>query len=271
MKKITKNLKKLRIYPSFLLLILVCIILGKFRILVNYLLALTFHEFSHFLVSEAKGYRLKEFRLDLFGASMELDSSIDDKDSFWINLAGPLGNIIMCVLCLAMYSILPYSKYILSDFCMCNLVIASFNLLPIYPLDGYKVFASFFKLDRHKKLFSIIAKIVVVLLSLSVFVITLVGGQFSIIPIIIIVFALTTKSETKLELAIFKNKSIKAVQSVEIIRVNKDMTIIGALKRIKKNHYTIFYVDNSHKFYDEDYLVELALRYTPNTKLSEIA
>ena len=261
---------KFKIYPSFIVLVVLCLVFNRFNLLVNYLLALSFHELAHSFVATSRGYSFKEFKLDMLGASVELDDYIDELDSFAINLAGPAANLIMCIFCLALYYLIPKSHAILNSFCMANLVIAVFNLLPIYPLDGGKIFSSFFKTERQKKIFNIIAKSVVFIISILVFVAGVAMHKISIIPILLIIFVLTAKSETKVSLALFKNKEFKGVQSVNILRITEDDKLINVVKKIKKNSYTIFYSNETKKFFDEDYLIDMTVKLGPNACIKEL-
>ena len=77
-------------------------------------------------------------------------------DSLKVSLWGPLSNVITaCVLTLVLkYLILPYASmaYIeLAGLCIkFNLVLAVFNLLPILPLDGSKIFSSLLPITQAR-------------------------------------------------------------------------------------------------------------------------
>lgn len=62
---------------------------------------------------------------------------------FFTALAGPVSNIVMAVIGMLIFNIrLPYiAQEFLSVFININIILASFNILPIPPLDGYKVFS----------------------------------------------------------------------------------------------------------------------------------
>ena len=163
-------MKKFRIRPSFLLLVLLSIYFNKFSLLINYFLALSLHELAHIFVAINKGYKLKLVKLDMFGMSVELDETIDNKDCFLINIAGPMINLLIAVICVAMYWLVPTSYYVLKDFCLANLILAVFNLLPIYPLDGGKIFRGLIKRDKTYKVLDNVVRITLVMLSICGFV-----------------------------------------------------------------------------------------------------
>ncbi|MBQ8615437.1 MAG: hypothetical protein IJ415_02605, partial [Clostridia bacterium] len=133
-------MKKFKIGPSFFLLIVVCIMTKNIVLMLNYLLALFLHEIAHLWVAGKRGYSLRTIKLDMFGLAVDLNEKVDDKDQFAINIAGPVCNLFVCVLCLATYWLIPTSYIYLNTFCFSNLILAIFNLLPVYPLDGGKIF-----------------------------------------------------------------------------------------------------------------------------------
>ena len=77
------------------------------------------------------------------------------KDMFWIALAGPLSNVLLAflgVFALLFITILYANslgegkalREITHMFILINLFLATFNMIPLHPLDGAKVFARFF-------------------------------------------------------------------------------------------------------------------------------
>lgn len=62
---------------------------------------------------------------------------------FFTALAGPVSNIVMAILGMLIFNIkLPFiAQEFLGVFININIILASFNILPIPPLDGYKVFS----------------------------------------------------------------------------------------------------------------------------------
>ena len=132
-------MKKIRIGISFFLLILLCFAFNKLSLLINYLLALGFHEIAHLFVATWRGYSLKLIKLDMFGMSVELKEKIDNNDMFAINIVGPAVNLLLCLICFTLYYFIPKSLIVLNEFCLSNFVLAIFNLIPIYPLDGGKL------------------------------------------------------------------------------------------------------------------------------------
>ena len=67
------------------------------------------------------------------------------KDIKWVGLAGPLANFILATLLGIIWKInkIPLLSELLATGVFWNLILATFNLIPIPPLDGAKIMASF--------------------------------------------------------------------------------------------------------------------------------
>ena len=147
-------MKKFKIGISFYLLILLCVCTKNLMLLFNYFVALILHELAHLWVATTKGYKLKQMHLSMCGLFIKLDEDIEDKDAFLINIAGPSLNLLLSVFCLALFWLVPTSYNYLSTFCISNLALAVFNLIPVYPLDGGKVVKGLFTNKKHFKVFN---------------------------------------------------------------------------------------------------------------------
>lgn len=75
------------------------------------------------------------------------------RDSMLVALAGPLSNILLASLFLLLFHLVPITlmefKGILAYPARINLVLALFNLIPIPPLDGSKIFLSWLPTEKQ--------------------------------------------------------------------------------------------------------------------------
>jgi Zn-dependent protease/predicted transcriptional regulator len=116
---------------------------------VLFFVSLLLHELSHSLVAQARGLKVTAITLfALGGVSQIQDDATDAKTEFWVAIAGPIASLIIGLGCLAialalgwqrsaeprtgMTAVLVWLGYI-------NIVLAVFNMIPGFPLDGGRV------------------------------------------------------------------------------------------------------------------------------------
>src|SRR5208283_2927139 len=104
------------------------------------------HEMSHSLTAQKFGYKVKSIELwPLAGLAMiDGDFTKNPWHEFAIAVAGPALNIVLFLFSAPFTKIVPepYSAAIFW-FCGVNLILGSFNLIPLGVLDGGRIFHSF--------------------------------------------------------------------------------------------------------------------------------
>jgi stage IV sporulation protein FB len=263
-----KTNKKFKISISFVLLFIVCALMQNVVLLINYLLALTLHELAHLYIATRYGYALKQLKFSAFGVSVELDEQVENQDIFAINIAGPLMNLMLCVTCLAICFIIPHAYQYLSMFCLSNIILAVFNLVPVYPLDGGKIFRGIIKSDKAYKTLNCLIRILLAFVFIFAFVLSCYNGV-NFLLLVLAMFFLTSKSEKTPTMSIFKYRKNKHFDKVIILKVDENETLFSLIKQIKSYYYTIFYIPQINKFFDEDCIIELSLNNTLTTRIKE--
>lgn len=127
-------------HPLFIVFGLVTIVVRKADLFVMYTVLALLHEGAHYLVAKKLGYKMCKVRLMPFGAELfgETDEFADN-DEILISLAGPVFNLLLCLALVTMWWIVPITYAYTVDMCLASLMLALFNLLPIFPLDGGRV------------------------------------------------------------------------------------------------------------------------------------
>lgn len=103
------------------------------------------HELGHSVVAQSKGIPVRSITLFIFGgvASIERESERPG-DEFQIAIAGPVVSVLIGGVSLALLLLvnsLPAAVAATLDYlAWANLILAAFNLIPGYPLDGGRVF-----------------------------------------------------------------------------------------------------------------------------------
>jgi len=126
--------------------------LGAIAWLVLIFTCVVVHELAHCLVGRPRGLVVHEIELLPIGGVSKLENLPEDPhDELAMAIAGPLASIGIAVgaaslAALLSQPLLPVDLFggsVLTRLCWFNLLIAAFNLLPAFPLDGGRVFRAF--------------------------------------------------------------------------------------------------------------------------------
>lgn len=119
------------------------------------------HEVGHLCAGLALGFRAKTMEMTPFGFQITFKTCIEDYNKkikkgnelcmkrIAIYLAGPITNFFLILICLLWKTelIIPKETIIYS-----NLLLAIFNLLPIYPLDGGRILKEIIHIFKGRKI-----------------------------------------------------------------------------------------------------------------------
>ena len=102
------------------------------------------HEFGHSLVAMRYGYEIDSITLWLFGGVASFAEMPEDwKQELLIAVAGPIVSVALGVLSYAAFAVLPSAldpvKFVVGYLALTNIVLAVFNMLPGFPMDGGRV------------------------------------------------------------------------------------------------------------------------------------
>jgi len=102
------------------------------------------HEFGHSLVAMRYGYEIESITLWLLGGLANFSTFPEDwKHEFWIALAGPIVSVAVGVVCYAVFIFAPAGAhaaiFVFGYLALLNVVLAVFNMLPAFPMDGGRV------------------------------------------------------------------------------------------------------------------------------------
>lgn len=120
---------------------------NQIEIYVTIIIFALIHEIAHIVVGIAYGLKPKTLKITPFGISIYFEKykrngkKILEKQNIVIALAGPIINVVIAVIIM----FLPSNIFIhisQENLILANLLLALFNLIPIYPLDGGRIIKS---------------------------------------------------------------------------------------------------------------------------------
>ena len=112
-------------------------------------LSVIFHELSHSLVARRYGIPMKGITLFIFGGVAEMDEEPHSPQAeFTMAIAGPLSSILIALVAYGIYALGRARGWVvpvvgvIHYLSMINGLLAAFNLIPAFPLDGGRVLRS---------------------------------------------------------------------------------------------------------------------------------
>lgn len=126
---------QVRITPGFLFLAAFLLYQSTSSFLVTFLLAAALHEGGHLLAARWRGVPVRALSMTAFGCVLDFvdEALVRDRDLLWIAAAGPLCNLLFALLCVTPWVGRWHGAAL---FGAEHLLLALFNLLPVFPLDG---------------------------------------------------------------------------------------------------------------------------------------
>jgi Zn-dependent protease/CBS domain-containing protein len=116
---------------------------------VGLFLSIIAHEFSHSLVARKHGMPMKGITLFIFGGVAEMgDEPPSAGAEFWIAVVGPLSSIAIALIFYVIYQVGRQAGWpqpvggVVAYLAMINGLLAAFNLVPAFPLDGGRILRS---------------------------------------------------------------------------------------------------------------------------------
>lgn len=189
------------------------------KIYIYFFISIIIHEMLHILIAKIFKMNLKNLRISIFGASLEIERQVKSKEikKILMYLAGPFSNLIIAILV----------KYLNIDedekikIIYTNLCICAFNLLPIMPLDGGNILKQLLKIKlenlKVNKISLIVSKLNLALLTFIYSIAILRIKNISIFLLIIYLWYLNFIEEKKLEILektyIIVNKNLSENQN----------------------------------------------------------
>lgn len=120
---------------------------------VGLFVSVTLHELGHSWVALRYDIEIESITLWILGGMASLKTIPKEWNrEFWIAIAGPLTSVLVAAVCYGGVLVAPnslqLSRFIVGYLAITNLLLAGFNLLPAFPMDGGRIFRALIARSR---------------------------------------------------------------------------------------------------------------------------
>lgn len=233
---------KISVHPLFILFGIYFVLVGKVFSFLTVTLCALLHEFGHYVKAQKLGYMLVKIQLMPYGAVICGDiSGIKFKDEIAVAIAGPLINLCLGILCVALWWLFPDTYAFTEEIATANFSLFFVNLIPAYPLDGGRILLNGLSCLIKRKKAVVICKTLSVVISIGFMVLYIVSAMrgesnLSILffAFFIVAGAFSFKKDNNYVkfYSRFKKEQIEKGAEIRIIAVSEKTTVKQLLKKI---------------------------------------
>lgn len=207
-------------------------------------LCIIIHEFGHIFIARKYGIKAEKILILPIGCIAVLEKYPEDSREFFISVAGPIVSIILTLIFGAFNFLWPYNFIPQINFFSLlfwiNLIVTVFNLFPIYPLDGGRIFVALLMPRIWHRVGTVhIARQVAIPYIILLFIVSLKTGSIW-IPIILILLLYMGQYEYKS----FIKRDIKKFETEKNIKLDEKRReeIYKKINKLVKEKYKWWYI-----------------------------
>lgn len=254
---------KVELHFSLFLLLLIVVLSGNAAFAAASIFFSFLHELAHKLIAVKMGYTTDKISFGLFGGVLHIrEGFVKPRDELLIHLSGPVFNILMALLLygLYLYFYLPWLVPVI----LANAVLALYNLMPFYPLDGGKItdlyLAIFLGYGRSQK----ISRFISLIFSVFLFLLGIYLVQYNILNLFLSALAVNLYVARKQDNGFIFYKITRNIEegnhsgNPKILVCREDMKAVKIIERYKPLESRIFTIVSEKGIY-KGQLTELEL------------
>jgi Zn-dependent protease/predicted transcriptional regulator len=214
---------------------------------VGLFVSVTIHELGHSWVAIRYGLTIESITLWILGGMAALSEMPREWNrEFWIAIAGPITSVAVGAISyagmLALGSSLPTVRFVLGWLALTNVILAVFNLLPAFPMDGGRILRALLARKRTYASATRIAGRIGVLFAILFAVVGVLGG-FNLMLLLLALFiygAATTESRTVLLDELLDGLVVGDVMTRDPPTVASETTVAELVERIVQDRKTAY-------------------------------
>jgi stage IV sporulation protein FB len=276
MWSVLKNNFSFHVHPLFWMMMLFALLAGQFVQVVTIFVLVLCHEVGHVVAAAACGWRVRSIMLLPFGGVAEVDEwgTTEPLHEILVDLAGPAVNVLLFVIGYLgkIYSI--WSSEWAAFFMYSNTIIAGFNLLPIWPLDGGRIFQtlctfvfSYRNAVRLSFFTGIAGSIALITWSACQPV-----PQFNGIAVACYLFFLNIMAYRRLpfhymRFLLLRHEGMERIKELPVrnVKIAGHQTVYEITRKIKRSRYHFFYIENRpYEIFSEEALLYHYFTHPPH-------
>ncbi|WP_152040736.1 site-2 protease family protein [Salinigranum salinum] len=215
---------------------------------VGLFVSVTLHELGHSWVALRYGIEIDSITLWILGGIASLKSLPKEWNrEFWIAIAGPITSLLVAAVCYVGVLVVPGSlavpRFVVGWLAITNVVLAVFNLLPAFPMDGGRILRALLARSRPYGTATRIAGRIGVVFAFLFAVVGVLTFQLLMILLALFVYgAATTESRTVLLDELLDGLTVGDVMAQGVHTVAADTTVDDLGTRMLRDRQTSYAV-----------------------------
>jgi len=213
---------------------------------VGLFVSVTLHELGHSWVAIRYGLSIESITLWILGGMAALSEMPREWNrEFWIAIAGPVTSVAVGAVCyvgvLALGPSLPVVRFVLGWLALTNGILAAFNLLPAFPMDGGRILRALLARNRPYASATRVAGRIGVIFAILFAVVGVLG--FNVILLLLALFiygAATTESRTVLLDELLEGLVVGDVMTRDPPTVSSGTTVAELVDRMMRDRKTAY-------------------------------
>jgi len=209
------------------------------------------HELGHAWAARRYGIGTESITLWLLGGIAALESMPREWNrEFWIAIAGPITSVLTGVACYVLLVLTPASApvaaFVLGWLVVTNVILAAFNLLPAFPMDGGRIFRSLLARTRsYESATRTAARFGTGFALLFAIVGVLNFAPMLILLSLFIYGAASSESRTVLLQGLLTGVTIRDIASLDLDPIDADASIAEFTDRMVRDRRTVYPVSDA--------------------------